>query len=335
MGKLYYKLLYNYYMGANWVDLVIIAILLFFLIEGFTNNFIRSALNLAGFLLTYGLALKFYTLAARILLTNFSLPHGIANALGFFAVAIIIEGIYNIASRFLYRAIPQKIITFPLNRYLGFLPALGNGVILVAFILTLVVTLPTNPAVKKDILASKIGSVLVLRTQNIENQINKIFGQAANETLTFLTIHPSPTSQERIDLKFTTREFTVDSVSEQRMLALVNEERVKQGLAVLQMDSKLLELARAFARDMFERGYFSHYNPEGQSPFDRMEKAGIFYTAAGENLAYAPNVEVAHSGLMNSPGHRANILSSDFGKVGIGIIDGGIYGKMFVQEFTD
>ena len=66
-----------------------------------------------------------------------------------------------------------------------------------------------------------------------------------------------------------------------------------------------------------------------------MEKAGISYQAAGENLAYAPNVDVAHTGLMNSEGHRANILSADFGKVGIGVIDGGVYGKMFVQEFTD
>lgn len=322
-------------LAGNWVDLVILAVLLFFFIEGATSNFIRSFLNLFGFLLTYGLALKFYTVAARILIANFSLPHGIANALGFFAVAVLVEGIYSIFSKFLYAAIPPKVRTLSINRYLGFLPALGNGLILVAFILTLVVTLPTNPAVKKDILASKIGRVLVLRTQNMESQINKIFGQAANETLTFLTIHPSPANQERIDLKFTTRELTVDSASEQRMLTLVNEERVKNGVSALVMDEKLRELSRAYAKDMFERGYFSHYNPEGESPFDRMEKAGISYTAAGENLAYAPNIEVAHTGLMNSPGHRANILSGDFGKVGIGVIDGGIYGKMFVQEFTD
>jgi uncharacterized protein YkwD len=86
---------------------------------------------------------------------------------------------------------------------------------------------------------------------------------------------------------------------------------------------------------MFERGYFSHYNPEGMSPFDRMEQAGIHFIAAGENLALAPNVTIAHQGLMDSPGHRANILSTDFGKVGIGVMDGGMFGRMFVQEFTD
>ena len=54
-----------------------------------------------------------------------------------------------------------------------------------------------------------------------------------------------------------------------------------------------------------------------------------------ENLALAPNVDIAHKGLMNSPGHRANILSPSFGRVGIGVIDGGGYGKMFAQEFAD
>jgi uncharacterized protein YkwD len=52
-------------------------------------------------------------------------------------------------------------------------------------------------------------------------------------------------------------------------------------------------------------------------------------------LAYAASVDLAHNGLMRSPGHRANILSADFGQVGIGVIDGGIYGKMFTQEFTN
>jgi uncharacterized protein YkwD len=86
---------------------------------------------------------------------------------------------------------------------------------------------------------------------------------------------------------------------------------------------------------MLARGYFSHYTPEGLSPFDRMTQAGIAYTSAGENLAFSPNVQLAMQGLMQSPGHRANILSKDYGKVGIGVIDGGIYGEMFVQEFTN
>lgn len=322
-------------LGGNWVDLIILAVLLFFFVEGLLDRLIPASLNLLGFILTYALALKFYSVAGNLLIANFSLPHGIANALGFFIVAVVVEAMYTIVSTVIFRQIPKQILASDFNRYLGFVPALGNGLILTAFMLTLVVTLPTAPLIKRDILDSTIGRVLVLRTQVIEQQINKIFGPAVNDTLTFLTVNPNPRNQERVDLKFRTREFTVDSASEEQMLTLVNEERTKRGLPPVTMAASLRELARAYAKDMFERGYFSHYSPEGESPFDRMEKAGISYTAAGENLAYAPNVQVAHRGLMNSEGHRANILSTDFGKVGIGVIDGGIYGKMFVQEFTD
>ena len=322
-------------LGGNWVDLIILGVLLFFFIEGISDRFIPAALNLVGFILTYALALKFYGIPSELVAANFSLPHGIANALGFFIIAMIFEAVWTGVSGLIYGRVPVKLLNSSFNRYFGFLPALGNGAILTSFLLTLVVTLPTAPHVKKAVVESKIGSVLVLRTQAVEQAINKVFGQAANETLTFLTVHPNPRSQESIDLKFTTKDFTADPASEEQMLALVNEERTKKGLKALKMDAKLRGLARDYAKDMFERGYFSHYNPEGQSPFDRMDKAGIQYAAAGENLAYAPNVEVAHRGLMESQGHRENILSKDFGKVGIGVIDGGIYGKMFVQEFTD
>jgi len=72
-----------------------------------------------------------------------------------------------------------------------------------------------------------------------------------------------------------------------------------------------------------------------KNQIDRLEKAGVSYSIAGENLALAPTVQTAHTGLMNSEGHRANILEPQFKRVGIGVIDNGIYGKMFVQIFTD
>jgi uncharacterized protein YkwD len=119
------------------------------------------------------------------------------------------------------------------------------------------------------------------------------------------------------------------------MLVLINQERAKAGLAALAWDEDLAKVARAHSTDMFARGYFAHKNPDGLSPFDRMANAGITFKAAGENLAYAATVELAHGGLMRSPGHRANILEKDFGRVGIGIIDAGPYGKMFTQSFRD
>jgi uncharacterized protein YkwD len=187
---------------------------------------------------------------------------------------------------------------------------------------------------RADIDNSAIGSRMVGQVSIFEGRLEKIFSGAINQTLTFLTVK-EPKSNETIALEFTTTDVKVDEVSEQKMLDLVNKERTSRGLKALVMDEKLRELARAQSRDMFAKGYFSHVNKEGKSPFDRMNDKKIIYLIAGENLALAPNVDIAHNGLMNSPGHRANILTAEFGKVGIGVIDGGVYGKMFSQEFTD
>ena len=66
-----------------------------------------------------------------------------------------------------------------------------------------------------------------------------------------------------------------------------------------------------------------------------MKDAHIKFRTAGENLALAPTLQIAHTGLMNSPGHRANILNPAFGRVGIGIMTGGRRGIMVSQEFRN
>jgi uncharacterized protein YkwD len=119
------------------------------------------------------------------------------------------------------------------------------------------------------------------------------------------------------------------------MLNLINSARKEAGLKELVMDEKLQTQARDYGREMFAEGFFSHNDLDGKTPFDRMAKAGIIYKVAGENLAIAENVTEANKGLMASPTHRENILTKEFGKVGIGVVDGGKYGKIFVQEFTD
>jgi uncharacterized protein YkwD len=97
----------------------------------------------------------------------------------------------------------------------------------------------------------------------------------------------------------------------------------------------LTAVARQHSADMLARGYFSHYSPEGKTALDRLRAQRIAFLIAGENLALAPTVTVAHTGLMHSPGHRANILRPQFGKVGIGILDAGRHGIMVTQNFSN
>jgi uncharacterized protein YkwD len=85
--------------------------------------------------------------------------------------------------------------------------------------------------------------------------------------------------------------------------------------------------------DMAQRNYFSHYSPEGISPFDRMRAEGISYRSSGENIiaGYSSSIS-AHEGWVNSAGHRSNILGS-YIHLGVGFYKGGSYGYYYTQNF--
>ncbi|OGD90424.1 hypothetical protein A3D07_02930, partial [Candidatus Curtissbacteria bacterium RIFCSPHIGHO2_02_FULL_42_15] len=219
------------------------------------------------------------------------------------------------------------------NRYFGFIPALVNASLFLSFALLFVVSLPIKPDIKRDVYDSKIGSILVSGATVLEKPLNNVFGPIAKQSLTFLTVKPE--DKGSIDLQFTQKELAVDFESERIMFEFVNQERTKFGVKPLIWSEDLAKIGRNHSKDMFSRGYFSHYSPEGKDVGDRLDDAGIGYSAAGENLALAPTVSRANSGLINSPGHRRNILDPSFSKIGIGAVDGGVYGKMFTQVFTN
>ena len=108
---------------------------------------------------------------------------------------------------------------------------------------------------------------------------------------------------------------------EQEVLKLVNQARAENGLNPLSWADDLADIARAHSADMIERGFFSHTNPDGQSPFDRIKSNGISYRAAAENIAYGqPDAEAVMNSWMNSAGHRANILNENLKEIGIGAV---------------
>jgi uncharacterized protein YkwD len=126
---------------------------------------------------------------------------------------------------------------------------------------------------------------------------------------------------------------TTLSAQEAQALTLLNKDRAANGLAALKSNSQLTRLAENYAKDMISRGFFAHNNPEGQTPFDRMNQAGISYRTAGENLAINSSVTAAETAFMNSAGHRANILNSSYTEVGIGVVQNARGQVYVVQEF--
>lgn len=332
-------------LGLNALDYIIIAVFIFYIIEGFEVGFVSAFFDLVSFVLSFVMGLRFYGFIGQILTENFSIPHGFSNAIGFFIIAFVSEIILNILLRKIYYRLKfvnldleetQKISVAwlkTLNKFLGILPGILSAFVLLSFLLTIIISLPFSPFLKQTVSTSRLGNLFVANAQGFEKTINNVFGGALNDTLNFLTVEPQ--GEEIVSLKFRTSDVSVDEEAERQMLEMVNKERESRGIPALVFDQRLTSVARSHSKDMFERGYFSHYTPDGVSPFDRLAMANIDYRYAGENLALAPNVMLAMQGLMNSPGHRENILSPNFKKVGIGVMDGGIYGEMFSQEFTD
>src|SRR5215212_7780898 len=107
------------------------------------------------------------------------------------------------------------------------------------------------------------------------------------------------------------------------VVAVMNEYGTEQGLEPLSENARLMQAAQDRMRHMEELGYWSHSAPDGMSPFVWVMARDYAYSAAAENLA--AGFETAHllvDSWMESPGHRANIMTPEFSDCGIAIIDG-------------
>lgn len=104
------------------------------------------------------------------------------------------------------------------------------------------------------------------------------------------------------------------------LLDSTNAQRSANGVGTLISASKLTSAAQAKANDMVSRDYWSHQTPDGEQPWVFIANAGYQYLSAGENLAYGfSNSSATVTGWMNSPSHKANLLSTNFTEVGFGI----------------
>ncbi|MFB6825661.1 CAP domain-containing protein [Streptomyces virginiae] len=109
------------------------------------------------------------------------------------------------------------------------------------------------------------------------------------------------------------------SAEEAAVVELVNQERALAGCGPVRANPPLATLAGAFSLDMATRGFFSHEDPEGNTPWDRATKAGIA-GLGGENIARGQgDAEAVMKAWMNSPDHKANILNCEFRTLGVGV----------------
>lgn len=114
---------------------------------------------------------------------------------------------------------------------------------------------------------------------------------------------------------------------------IINKQRTNNGLQALKIDNEVQTVARVKAQDMVNNNYFSHNSPTYGTPFEMLNKYKVSYKTAGENIAGNSSNSAAVTAWMNSSGHKANILNSNFNYTGIGVVKSNKYGKIYVQMF--
>lgn len=320
-------------MQLNSIDLFLGALLLLGIWLGWRRGFLLESLDLLVWLGSLLLGLRAYQPVARWFSQWFELSLAWSKPAAFLAVFFLASFLLRLSAGKLLARVPSAAQAHSINRAFGILPGLANGFIYAVIFAALMMVVPLPAAIQDQARESEVANEFVAYAERLEAKLRPVFDDAISETLTMRTVPPQ--SRDTIKLPFTLAESEPRPALEKQMLALVNKERAAQGLRPLVMDQALTAVARKHSADMLARGYFSHFSPEGKSAFDRLRAQKIFFLAAGENLAFAPTVKVAHAGLMNSPGHRANILRPLFGKVGIGIMDAGPRGIMVTQQFSN
>lgn len=317
----------------NFVDFILFIILLACVLVAVRRGFILSALQLLTWLGSLVIGFVFYKPFSAVLLHIFP-GIGVFSAVLSFILIVIIARILldQLAERILLET-PLYVHRSAVNKILGIIPGLVDGYIWAALLAVFLLLMPFSGPLSREAHHSRLAAGLAGKMGWLENVLSPVFAE--------IPVHITrENGTEHGEEKFIRLPFSVQHPTERpdleaEMLRLVNEERTQRGIAPLKADPKLTYVARKHSVDMLARGYFSHYTPEGVDPFTRMKNDDIHFLAAGENVALAPTLTEAHSGLMHSPGHRANILNPAFGRLGIGIEDGGIYGLMITQDFRN
>ncbi|MBF9254731.1 CvpA family protein [Pontibacter sp. 172403-2] len=317
----------------NFVDILLLLILLSSVYTGWRRGFILAILDLIRWMGSLFIGFSLYPYMVGLLRNVVDWNEMWLLPTSFFIVTMLASILLHYLVKFILSRLSVSIHARKLNQVLGILPGLLNGAITAAIVALLLYYFPLPENLQANVQNSKLVSRLTSGTDLIQTALAPVFEKASEQALTNLAVESG--TETTIALPYTVENPTPQPDLEARMLALINQERIGKGLEPLQADTALRTVARQHSTDMFRRGYFSHYSPEGQDAADRIRAAGIRFKTAGENLALAPTLPIAHKGLMNSPGHRANILHKQFTKVGIGVMKGGPGRLMITQEFRN
>src|SRR6185312_5296360 len=251
-------------MAFNVIDILLLLVVILAVLGGYARGFILGLRDLAGWVLSLLIALRFYQpIARRLVASPFYIPQVWGRPIVFILFTVLVITAVHLIARAILSRMSKDAHERTVNRLFGVLPGLVNGLIIAAIISALLLTTPLSDALRDRARASASVNALAVYTERLEALLHPVFGEAIAETLNLLTVKPE--SKESVSLPYKVTAPSPRPDLEAKMLELVNGERVKVGLRPLVADPELTEVARRHSIDMFARGYFAHVTPEGKS----------------------------------------------------------------------
>jgi uncharacterized protein YkwD/uncharacterized membrane protein required for colicin V production len=318
------------------VDIIIVLLLIRAAYAGSRRGLIHLIFELTCLLAATAIALTAYSSFGLGIRNWIPMSSALANILAFSVLWIIAEGLLSLSVWvFILSHLKRQFIMQDVNRVGGAVLGMAKALIVLTVGMLLLAGSPLQATIKRSVTDAFIPNLLLNGTGIWQQWVNSSLGRDLGDSLNFYTV-PAPVEDDKTTpLGFRTTSVQIDAAGEQAILDLINHERAIKRLPQLTMNVKARQVARDYAKKMLAGGYFSHIDAQGGTAYMRMRAGGVMFDAAGENLALAPTIQLAHQGLMNSAGHRDNILSPYFRTVGVGIIDAGVNGEMVVEDFTD
>lgn len=320
------------------IDAFVVSLLVLLAVRGWFRGLVREAMDLVGLVLGIVVAFRGGGAVGKLIEGMSGISPDAARLAG----GLILLVAVGVGAALLARVVGSRFRRPGLNlidHAGGVALGLAWGAFALVVLLSLAVILPLPAAIGRQLDSSAITGFLTDPAGVAQRTFRGLAGDRVVEAL--LNLHQLVgdrrvvvEGEESIALTpAAPGDLHHDEEAAAEVFDLLNRARLDAGVDPLAWSPALVLVAQGHAAEMYLEGYFSHRSPVTGTVGDRLEAAGITYRVAGENLALAATPTEVHAGLMDSPGHRENILRSEFSRVGVAVVAGPL-GLMTVQVFT-
>ncbi len=318
----------------TWIDWIVVAVLVVGLAQGLWRGFIAQAIQIIALILGTALGFMASPLFAGWMERQLQLPTSLTRPLALVVAIIVVTSVLQFVASIVVRLIGPVFQANPLNRIGGLIVGGIRQALLVSVVLAVLVALPLSASVKQTLDHSRLVQPFLDFALFLEKKFGGTFRADSLKSLNYQLIGSDDQTTQA--LNYTVENPTTDLEAEGKLFLLTNTLRQQNNKPALVPNEKLRQVAENHARDMLQKGYFSHLSPPptSQDALDRVQASGLKVSLVGENLATASTIEIAQAGLLASTGHRNTLLSEAYNQVGIGVLDAGAHGKMIVEVFA-